>query len=104
MIAAFQMKRLDVVVVFETQLSFAVQHDHSFVFVLVVPKPFRTGVTVGDDAFNADVVIARYGFRQLIGKGFGQVRKEVPSFHFSTFTLFRPCLTQPLKEVVYVLL
>ena len=44
-------------VVLKSQLRFTFQESDPFVLVLIVPEAFRTGVSSGNDPFNADVFV-----------------------------------------------
>lgn len=54
MIAGLHFNRF---VIFEMQFRLAFNDDHPFVFVLIVPETFRTGVPGGDDPLDANVRI-----------------------------------------------
>jgi hypothetical protein len=53
------------------------QHHDPFALVLVVPEPFRRGVTVGDDPFDADIVSAEERLDKLVRQVLREVMEEV---------------------------
>ena len=64
---------------FDGELGLALEEEDPFVLVLVVPIAFRGSMAMGDDAFDADRVIAELtnGIGVLGGEVLGDVAEEV---------------------------
>ena len=59
----------------EAQAGFAAEEEDPFVLVLVIPEIIRRGVTMGDDALDADLSAAK--FTDLVEVFFGEVEGDV---------------------------
>jgi hypothetical protein len=63
--------------ILEQQLGFAFQHDYPFVFLLIVPTTFWTGMSRGDDPLNANVFVLGKDPDQFLWERVRKVGEEV---------------------------
>ncbi len=54
--------------VLETKSGRSLQHDDSFVLLLLVPESFGRGMAMGDDSLDADVDIFEQRGEKLVGQ------------------------------------
>ena len=71
-------------IVLEHQLAFSLQHDHPFVFVLIVPRVTGTAVSCGNYTFDADVLVLGNNLGNLTDLGtflFDQERSSLEAYN-----------------------
>ena len=63
--------------VLESDPGGALEHQHPFVPVLVIPKIFGRRVSLGYDPFNANICRAEERLDKLVGQPLGQIAEDV---------------------------